>query len=254
MRLFECLDCHLYYRHPIESTIENKKFYQNEYEQADGITTFLPEGADDLEKLKKSIVSDKHNPKNATRIKHIITSLFHKIESISIVDYGASWGYLSWQLSDFGARVQSYEISAPRAHFGRNLGIEIYTDTAKLTDNNDVFFSSHVIEHVPVVSEMLKKGKELIHSDGAIITICPNGSPDYRKNNPEAFHLCWGQVHPNYLNAQFFIHIYINHPLFITTSPFDLALLESWDKKSHCIGNLSGEELLVIVFPKRYKA
>jgi 2-polyprenyl-3-methyl-5-hydroxy-6-metoxy-1,4-benzoquinol methylase len=248
-RLFECKDCGLYFRHPLDSIEENRDFYQSKYQQP-GITTYLPAEGSDLEKIKEMIVNDPNNPKNALRIKRIFEALCPVQKDLSVVDYGASWGYISWQLKSYGYKVQSYEISQPRAHYGNtHLGLDIQTDEKSLKAGNQIFFSSHVIEHVPAVSQMLALGENLTRPDGCIVTLCPNGSPEFRKKNPAGFHFAWGQVHPNYLNANFFKKYFAAMPLFVTTTPFDMEQLQRWDKQSQFTGDLSGEELLAIAFP-----
>lgn len=249
-RLFECESCGLYFRHPLENVTSNRNFYQSQYQQADGITTFLPEEGKDLEKVKADIINNPENPKNAQRIRRIFEALFPNQQNISVVDYGASWGYITWQLKSYGLKVQSYEISRPRAAYGNAyLGLDIQMEENVLHGGNHIFFSSHVIEHVPVVSKMLEMADKLVYTDGFIVTLCPNGSPEYRKKDPSGFHLAWGQVHPNYLNANFFQKYYSGRPLFIATTPFDMKALQGWNQKSHFIGELSGSELLVIARP-----
>lgn len=249
-RLFECKDCGLYFRHPLESVAANRGFYQSKYQQADGITTFLPEEGSDLEKVKEGIVNNPGNPKNALRIKRIFEILYPSQQNLSVVDYGASWGYISWQLKSYGLNVQSYELSQPRAHYGNaHLGLDIQTNERELRGGNHVFFSSHVIEHVPVVSKMLELAADLTHPEGFVVTLCPNGSREYRQKDPAGFHLAWGQVHPNYLNANFFKKYFTEKPLFITTTPFDWESLKNWNQQSQFIGDLSGSELLTIARP-----
>jgi 2-polyprenyl-3-methyl-5-hydroxy-6-metoxy-1,4-benzoquinol methylase len=249
-RLFECRQCHLYFRHPLESIASNKAFYQSEYTQNDGVTTFLPEEGGDLDAIKNKILGDPIHPKNASRIKSMLEMLYPSRPDISVVDYGASWGYISWQLESYGYRVQSYEISESRAQYGnKHLGLQIRTREENLHSGNDVFFSSHVIEHVPSVSAMLRLAAGLTRTDGFVVTLCPNGSPQYRQKDPSGFHNCWGQVHPNYLNAGFFEKYYAGQPLFLSSTPLDMNALRDWDQKSHYTGDLSGEELLVIARP-----
>lgn len=249
-RLFECSKCGLYYRHPLETPQTNRDFYQSQYQQADSVTTFMPDDGEDLERLKNNIAANPDNPKNAQRLRRIFEGLYPEKSSLSIVDYGASWGYISWQLKSFGMQVQSYEISVPRARYGNiHLDLNILTDENQLKGGNDIFFSSHVIEHVPSVANMLKLAASLTNKDGFIVTLCPNGSPEYRETDPSGFHKCWGQVHPNYLNAQFFRQYYTHNPLFLTSTPLDLVALANWDQKSHFSGDLSGGELLAIARP-----
>ena len=248
-RLFECDTCKIYFRHPTDSSAVNKEFYQSEYTEGDGITTYMPSEEELAELKKKDFTTDSN--RNATRLKEIFKCLFADLNSVKIIDYGASWGYLSYQFREYGMDVQSYEISVPRATFGnKSLGLNILSDENKLRNNNDLFFSSHVIEHVPSVSNMLSLASKILKKDGYIATICPNGSPEYRAKDPTGFHACWGKVHPNYLNAHFFQNNYRSNPIFITTSPFDLDKLKIWDGKSQYIdSNLAGGELLVIYRP-----
>jgi 2-polyprenyl-3-methyl-5-hydroxy-6-metoxy-1,4-benzoquinol methylase len=248
-RLFECKGCGLYFRHPLDSVKENRDFYQSKYQQS-GITTYLPAEGSDLEKIKETIVNNPDNAKNALRIKGIFEALYPAQKDLSVLDYGASWGYITWQLKLYGYKVQSYEISQPRAHYGNlHLGLDIQTDENNLKAGNQIFFSSHVIEHVPVVSDMLALAAKLTLPEGFVVTLCPNGSPEFRQKDPVGFHHVWGKVHPNYLNASFFQKYFAGKPLFISTTPFDLTALANWDKQSQHIGDLSGSELLVIACP-----
>jgi transcription elongation factor Elf1 len=248
-RLFECQNCKLYYRHPSDSIKENLDFYQDAYTEGDGITTYLPP-EEELEALKRADFSTAAN-RNAGRLKKLFECFFEKLEGVKIIDYGSSWGYLSYQFHAYGMDVESFEISVPRASFGnQSLGLSIRTNETNLRSGNDVFFSSHVIEHVPSVSKMLALGERLLMKDGYLITICPNGSPQYRTRDPRGFHAAWGKVHPNYLNAAFFKKAYSGKPCFITTAPFDFEKIKAWGKHSQIVDNqLRGEELLVICKP-----
>lgn len=248
-RLFECDQCKLYFRHPSDSAEVNKKFYQKEYMEGDGITTYMPSQAE-LEELKKMDFTTDSN-KNAVRLQKLFACLFSDLKGVKILDYGASWGYVSYQFRVFGMDVESYEISVPRASFGnQSLGLRIHTNERDLRNGNDIFFSSHVIEHVPSPGRMLDLGKKLVNKDGYLITICPNGSPEYRQKDPEGFHAAWGKVHPNYLNAAFFQTKFKNSPYFITTSPFNFDKIANWDKRSQVVDSqLENEEILVIAKP-----
>lgn len=248
-RLFECKECRLYFRHPSDSAETNRKFYQKAYMEGDGITTYMPSEGE-LEELKKMNFTTDSN-RNAERLRQLFECLFSSLNGVKILDYGASWGYISYQFRAYGMDVESYEISAPRANFGnQSLGLRIHTAENNLRNGNDIFFSSHVIEHVPAVAKMLDLGKKLLKNNGYLVTICPNGSPAYREKDPAGFHACWGKVHPNYLNAAFFQHRYQNNPYFITTAPFDYGQITAWDKQSQVVDSrLDGEELVVLCRP-----
>ena len=134
--------------------------------------------------------------RSIARLLPIFEAAAGKIQDTKIVDYGTSWGYISYQLKKVGMNVQSYEISRPRANYGnQNLGLNIVSNVNELKGENDVFFSSHVIEHVPSVSKMIEIGKSVLSKDGVFIAICPNGSPMRKAMHPKNHHSAWGQVH-----------------------------------------------------------
>ena len=243
-RLYGCSNCHLYFRFPVEKDDQNKKFYQSEYIEKDKITTDLP-SMEELQNLMSNRFIDGN--KNADRYIRLFNSLSLDSKKSKVVDYGCSWGYTSWQIKNAGFDVQSFEISVPRAEFGkRNLQLDILTSEDGIIRGNDIFFSSHVIEHHPNLQAMFKLGKSVLSNGGFFIAVCPNGSDAYRINHQLNFHLCWGKVHPNYLNAEFYKKVFENNPYYIGTSPinFDNINLENINKQY--IDDLSGEELIII--------
>lgn len=248
-RLFRCKSCELLFRHPIDSETENNEFYQSSYTEGDGITTFLPE-QDDLDALLRTGFSDECG-KNAGRLKELFSKLFTNLDEVKIIDYGASWGYISYQLKSFGLDVESFEISVPRAEFGnRSLGLSIKTSPEHLRNENDIFFSSHVIEHVPSVSAMLRTSAQLVHRTGYVITLCPNGSKEYRKRMPYYFSKAWGKVHPSVLTADYFQKWYRNVPYFIATRTESWDAIIAWNGKTQLLSDdLSGSELCIVALP-----
>ena len=243
-RLFECNQCHMYFRHPVEKVEQNKKFYQDDYVENDKITAILP-GKEEVEALKQGGFSEGN--KNAERYNRILQSIAPGNSSLRVIDYGCSWGYIMWQLQQYGHNMQGFEISVPRAMHGRNnLGVDIKTTEAELRDNNDVFFSSHVIEHHPHIAGMVALARKLLKNNGYFIAISPNGSTAFRNSDPEGFHKAWGKVHPNYLNVDFYKSIFKDTPYYIGSTPFDFEKIGPLSDKQQIADNLAGEELLVI--------
>jgi hypothetical protein len=245
-RLFKCSDCKLQFRHPIERIEEGKKFYQKKYTEGDGITTEMP-SLDALKELKGQNFSQFKDDRSAVRLDEIFKAL--NSENKKICDYGSSWGYMSYQLKNLGYQVNSFEISTPRADFGnKHLQLNIKSEYNQLEKNQDVVFSSHVIEHVPSVKQMLELKWGLVKEGGYLIVICPNGSRDLKNANPESFHEGWGKVHPNYLNEELFEKFFESKPFFITSSPFNLTQIKDWDQNnSYTSKVMDGYELLVII-------
>jgi 2-polyprenyl-3-methyl-5-hydroxy-6-metoxy-1,4-benzoquinol methylase len=240
----------LQFRHPVDSNNFNLDFYQAAYQQDDGITTELLSKSELEQMLTTNFAA---SAKNVAPFVEIFQSIF-KDKTYSLIDYGCSWGYMSYQFAKMGIPTQSFEISVPRAKYGNNaLGLSIVSTEKELRPGADIFFSSHVIEHVPSVKEMVNSAKKLLKPDGFFIAECPNGSAAFRKRNASAFHHAWGLVHPSYLSDDFVRFTFADNPYLIVSSPYDLANIGSWDQKSQVIGPASGDQLLIIAKPNEQR-
>lgn len=247
-RLFECQNCHLYFRHPVDSVDFNKNYYQEEYKQkGEGITTDIPL-PEELELLKQK--NFEGTTKSISEYIKIFNSMFkHKIK---IIDFGANWGYHSFQFKKAEYIVSSYEISVSRAKLGRKLlDIEIKTNVEDLPPDNDIFFSSHVIEHLPDIPYMIQLAKDKLNKEGVFVAECPNGSKEFREKNPKAFTLSWGEVHPNLISADYYKFMFKHNPYFITSTPFNINDIINWDKSSQVSKNLSGGQLVIFAMPNK---
>jgi hypothetical protein len=244
-KLLDCNECHLYYRFPVEKIETNKKFYQSDYVEFDKITATLPSDSE-INDLKMNGFSEGN--KNADRYVNLFKKLF-KAEntfSIKVIDYGCSWGYISYQFLKNGFDVQGFEISLPRAQFGINkLGVDIKSSEKELRGKNNIFFSSHVIEHHPNLKSMINLGLSLLDSNGYFIAISPNGSINREKIDPN-YHQGWGKVHPNYLNADFYKKVFQKYDYIIGSTPFENFDFADFKVGQQIIGNLSGDELFII--------
>jgi hypothetical protein len=242
-QLIECRNCHLRYRVPVDSDTFNKRFYQADYTEADGTTTGLP-----TDKILHEWIDSNFKGTGFEAKGHIdiMKLLYQTVNGKRIVDYGASWGYKSYQLNKAGLITDSYEISVPRAIFGKKLGLEIKTDVVQLSTSNDIFYSSHVIEHLPDIPSLFETARRTLAPDGFMITICPNGSETFRKKEPRLYHLVWGLVHPSYITPEYMAWMLKDVSYYIGSSPFNNENLKKWDQKSQVIDDMSGHELLVI--------
>lgn len=245
-RLLECDICKLKYRHPYDSIETNNQFYQKSYVESDLLTADLPKKEDLNSYVNSNFKVDPN--KDVSRIISLIELLMGDIKNLSLIDYGSSWGYMSYQFKREAKQVQSFEISEPRKNYGNdNLGLNIVSDENDLEPNVDIFFSSHVIEHVPDISHFINLALELVKPGGYIITLCPNGSDYYKNSSPESFHKAWGKVHPNFLNELFFQKAFRDKPIYIGSTPIQYEHIKKWNSDGVYIDSLEGIELLTIV-------
>ncbi|WP_436515263.1 class I SAM-dependent methyltransferase [Ekhidna sp. To15] len=205
--------------------------------------TKLPE-AQNLQELKEQ------NFSNLKDYDRFIKPL--KKESCKVIDYGCSWGYNVFKLRNSGHDAIGFELSKPRATFGsQNLGVQIFTNQNDLQGEMDLVFSSHVIEHLTDIKSFVSLSRELLNQDGLFMAFCPNGSEEYRRREPNIWHVNWGFLHPNFLNIEFARFLFKNNPYLILTGDwdYDVKILNDWDQKSQVVGNADGKELLIIAKP-----
>jgi SAM-dependent methyltransferase len=120
-----------------------------------------------------------------------------------IYEFGASWGYGSYILSQAGFTVYSHEISTLRAEYGaRKLGCNILPDPLAVPEKVDCFFSSHVIEHLPDPAVLWRTANAVLKPRGKVVIYTPNGEPSRERQEPDRYHLLWGKVHPLLLSAK----------------------------------------------------
>jgi hypothetical protein len=212
-RLYECGLCSLVYRHPRESADEMQSLYQQDYEEA-GLTTDLPD-PETLSKLLKNNFAG--SEKDFQYVISILKSL-GIVPGMRVLDFGANWGYLSFQLKNAGYVVESFEISSSRAAFGQRLGIDIRTNIDQVSGPFDCVISSHVIEHVPNPAATLRQQYEMVKAGGLIVCFTPNGSEAWRNQSGGLFHRSWGLVHPVLLTRDFVRKHFSKLPYLVTSN------------------------------------
>lgn len=236
-----CRECGIGYRYPAEDETTMKNFYQKGYSQA-GLTTDLPSDKELRALLKTGF---KGSPKDFT---HAIE--FFKVLGINpgsdVLDFGANWGYTSYQFKQAGYRATSYEISQPRAEFGSKLGLKIESDLAAISKVFDVVFSSHVLEHVPDPAAALKAQMARTRPGGFVVGITPNGSRARLNTHPKEYNGHWGKVHPVLLTDEFVADIAKEHPYFIgSTIRFPSSL--DWDRQGQTLADVTGAHLFFVI-------
>jgi len=240
--LRRCDACGLLYRTPTTSVAENRVFYQAAYAQ--GLTTYLPSDQE-LELLLKNRFQGKNDYQGYIDVLDAIGCK----NGDRLLEFGCSWGYGSWQLRQRGFEVESFEISQPRAKYAREkLGIHIRELTDIGTGSYDIFFSAHVLEHVPSVNATVELALRALKPGGVFVAFTPNGSAAFRSRNPASWHQMWGNVHPQLLDEVYYKSQFKAYDYVMDSLPFDLNGLKQWAaaQSGPASLDLSGELLLCV--------
>ncbi|MBU1109743.1 MAG: class I SAM-dependent methyltransferase [Candidatus Riflebacteria bacterium] len=242
--LRRCKACKLLFRTPTTNAKENRSFYQEEYSQ--GFATDCPSDKVLDKLLSNGFAGGERDYSTYISVILAATGSTDK----KLFDFGCSWGYGSWQLLQRGFNVEAYEISVPRADFARNkLGIKVYSSLSDVKDKFDVFFSSHVLEHVPSIKQSISFAMSILKPGGIFVAFTPNGSEGFRKKNRKAWNQLWGKVHPNFLDDNFYETAFPEKHLFLSSDPYSIQEISTWrnGKIKKTIQNLDGSELVCLV-------
>ena len=219
--LLECQNCGLRFRIPKDTDTRSRHFYQGDYEQ--GFTTDIPSD----EQLKEMLV---HRFKNTVKDYQTYIRVLRAIglePGRTILDFGCSWGYGSWQLQEAGFKVYSYEVSKSRAEFARKkLGCAIVGDDL-VSDPIDCLFSAHVLEHLTDPNLLWRIAERVLSPNGVVVCFLPNGDSRLEAQYGRQYHQLWGQVHPLLVGpgaAAFMAKRHAYVPV-VHTSPYDLQLV-----------------------------
>jgi SAM-dependent methyltransferase len=237
-----CSQCHLLHRFPAESTQQTTEFYEEGYAEEGFVAEFPSEQA--LEQLLATAFKGIPNRDSSYHIE-ILRALQLQPGGL-VLDFGANWGYRTWQFRKAGFSADGFEISRSRAAFGKRLGIEICTDITKLEPVYDAVYSCHVLEHVPNPLATLQQQLALVREGGLVVAHTPNGSAAYRRQYPQSFHLAWGKVHAVFLTDRFVAQAFPNQP-FLITSDDRPEEVRKWNQRSQVIGDCAGSGLFFAI-------
>ena len=220
--LERCGDCCLLFRTPTDPPDLGERFYNEEYVQ--GATTSLPSLAE-LERMKANEFADLEN--DYAGFARLLKALGAE-QGAKVFDYGCSWGYGSYLFAQAGFAVKSFEISRPRRSYGQQyLDVDLVEDfeafVAGAEGTFDVFFSSHVLEHVPAPSAVIEQALRLLMPGGLLVSVCPNGTAAFRAADPAGWRVLWGEVHPNLLDDVYLARTLSGMPYLIGTSPVTIG-------------------------------
>jgi len=249
MSLRRCSGCQLLYRTPTDKPSTSADFYQTDYTEP--AVTDLP----DLKELAALKANEFASKGSLTPYLELIRRFFQSGE-IRLVDYGCSWGYNTWRFQSAGFIASGVEVSRSRCDFGKNhMGLDLRYSAKDLQGPYNVFFSSHVFEHVPSVEGSISDAIQLLGAEGGLfITITPNGSEAFREVRPKRWHELWGRKHPNFLDGTFWTERLGAFPHTLMSRSEDgsvsapLGQISRESLNQNRSFDLSGEELITVAW------
>lgn len=245
IQLRKCHNCGLMFRYPKETPEYNQKYYQQDYQE--GITTDMP-SPETIETWKKA--NFKSTPVDFTEKLNLL-SFF--VQNGTILDFGASWGYVSYQLSAAGYDVYGYELSKVRAKYAaKYLGVRMINSLQELEKYGETFdaiYTSHVIEHVPYPKDLFNLFLKLLKPKGKLVAFVPNC-----QSMSQIMGHGFGMHHVLALNKEFLEPALLNQGFentFFTSSPYNFDKIRKFAESGvKYEDRLEGDELFFVATKK----
>lgn len=160
-KLLECENCNLIF----QEQIPNKKFSHELYEKY----------IDKDDSLKKKNDYELKYHKKLSYEMNLIKNIFKKEnEKISVLDFGAGWGFWLNYLKKNNFDVYAFEISETRIDFLKRNQIKIIPNIVNLDKKFDFIYSEETFEHISDPKETLINLSKILKGDGFIMLRFPS--------------------------------------------------------------------------------
>jgi 2-polyprenyl-3-methyl-5-hydroxy-6-metoxy-1,4-benzoquinol methylase len=244
VEILQCQTCHLWFRWPSDTSEEHDEYYQDDF-AGDSPQVVLPDSVELSSLMNKSFSGSPLDINSKALV------LYEVCPGGKVLDFGSSWGYGTYQLQLRGFDAVGFEISKPRAEYGREkMGLNIIDTIQELeampAGTFDVVFSNHVVEHLPKIAEIFSLLTRLLKNGGFVFHVLPNFMGKMARSG---YWLKWiGEDHPIAPAMPFFEFAIpragLNKPVF-ASSPFDNSIAEALKGRPHASLSTEGDELLV---------
>ena len=216
--LRRCGRCDLLFRTPTDGEAFNRRFYDRFYRQGD--VTALPDEARLAEMMATGFAG---SSRDQTRYVDLVRAL-GLAPGARLFELGCSWGYGTFQFRRAGFDAIGYDVANRRRRFAaERLGVPVIHEVERIDADHplagrfDVFFSAHVLEHVPRPSSAIALAWTLLRDGGWFLSVTPNGSAPCRAAFPE-WNMHWGAVHPNFIDDGFLRRAFARSPRLFASS------------------------------------
>jgi len=156
-KLLQCLDCNLIFQEQIPDDQFSKDLYEK----------FI----DPNESLSKKDDFDKKFRKKLSFEMQLIKNLFKKDEKdISILEFGAGWGFWSKHAQNCGYKVSAFEVSEKRIDFMKNNNVNVVSNLSNHNLKYDLIYSEETFEHISHPKESIIELSKLLSKGGFIFS------------------------------------------------------------------------------------
>jgi 2-polyprenyl-3-methyl-5-hydroxy-6-metoxy-1,4-benzoquinol methylase len=242
--ILQCQTCHLWFRWPADSSAEHDEYYQEEF-AGDSPQVVLPDSAELSSLMNKNFSGSALDINSKTQVLHALRP------GGRVLDFGSSWGYGTYQLQRQGFDAVGFEISKPRAEYGREkMRLKIIDTIEELeavpAGSFDIVFSNHVVEHLPNITSIFPVITRVLKENGFVFHVLPNFMG---KTARSGYWVKWiGEDHPIAPAMPFFEFAIpragLGKPIF-GSSPFDEPMAQALKGSPGDPLSTEGDELLV---------
>lgn len=172
LQLRQCPRCQLIFRFPKDKVRENPDFYARP--DTEKTATGLPTDAALLRHIENNFISVGEDLRPHLQVIRKFST------GKRLLDFGASWGYCTYQFNQAGYQAIGLELSHPQVRYGRNqLRIPMVTSTASLEPHSfDVIYAAHVLEYMSDPKSAIKEFRRLTAPGGTAFIFVANGSSE----------------------------------------------------------------------------
>lgn len=169
----KCQYCGLIYRWPVDLPQHHLSFYRKIYKKVEA--PVAPPKNDVLQQL----IQQKFRGSSWDKT-HRLDFIRRLVECRgTLLDFGCSWGYGTYQYAALGFKVIGLEIDGNRVNYGRlHLGLDLHSEWKEFGDQTcfDVILADHTLEHLNNLGETFDKFKKHSKVGTKLIIFVPNGS------------------------------------------------------------------------------
>ena len=159
--LIECQNCNLIYQKQIPNDEFSAELYENYIDKETSLK-------------KKDDYENKYHKKLIHEI-NLIRNIFKKNnEEISVLDFGAGWGFWISYLKKNNFDVSAFEVSETRINFLKKNNIKVISDIRKIDNQFDFIYSEETFEHISHPKETLINLSKILKENGFMLLRFPS--------------------------------------------------------------------------------